>query len=100
MRTRASLAASAMLSGAFGAANGAAAVPPDEVVPKVRTHVRFADGCDDECDAETDESERDQAEYVLFDDEDDNGDPGGDDDDKKQRDGESGRLISRGCVWA
>ena len=88
VRTRASLAAAAMLSGAAGAACGTTAVPPDKDAPKVRTRVHFEDEWDGEYDAETDEHASAQPERVFFDDEDDDGDPG-DDDDMQQRDGES-----------
>ena len=88
MRTRASLEIATLLSSVPGTAQGTFEGSLTMVVARQR--VRFADEWDDEYDAETVESESDQAEYVSFDDEDDDGDPGGGDGDMQQRDGESG----------
>ena len=73
-RTRLSLAMAALLSSAPGTTQGTVEGPLTWADTTRR--VRFADEAewDDEYDTNTDESERDRSEYVLFDDEDDDGD--------------------------
>ena len=79
-RTRLSLAMAALLSSAPDTTQGTAEGPLTWAATTRR---------DDEYNADTDESERDRSECVLFDDEDDDGDPGVDDDATAQRDGEN-----------
>ena len=89
MRTRASLAIATMLASAPGTAQGTVEGPLT-MAAAARKQVRFADEWEDEYDAETDESESEQADRVFFGNEDDDGDPGDGDIDMQQRDGESG----------
>ena len=88
-RTRLSLAMATLVPSAPGTTQGTVEGPLTWAATTRR--VRFADEAewDDEYDADTDESERDRSEYVLFDDEDDDGDPIVDDGDTAQQDGES-----------
>ena len=91
-RTRYSLAIATLLSSAPGMTQGTVEGPLAMAATGRRVH--FADEWDGNYDAETDESEHDQSEYVFFDDEDDDGDTGVDDDDTKQQDGESNTTVS------
>ena len=87
-RTRLSLAMASLLSSAPGTSQGTGEGPPVWTSPTRR--VRFADEAEwgDEYDAGTDD-ERDQSEYVFFDDEDGDDDPAVGDDGTVQQDGES-----------